>query len=227
MRRSWLDDTDGGWVAHRLQLVTSPAWRLAPIPLRRVLERLEIEHMRHGGKENGHLVVSYGQFEKFSVSRKSIRGALELGEKLGLLEIRQESNWVGDIRPPNQYRLTYVPENDRRAPTDEWAGLTEEKVKSIIGGKHAKTDSQCPFDPSTSALSAHKDDPTSALFAQSPVVERELSSISARKGHSDSGERSQSVAHTQSDATAQEPTPLAEALTNVLSGIAPHEPDRG
>lgn len=202
MRRSWLDDTEGGWIAHRLHLVMSPAWRLAPIPLRRVLERLEIEHMRHAGKENGRLVVSYDQFVKFGVSRKAIRGALELGERLGLLEVRQTHEWVGDVRPPNQYRLTYVPEKDRKAPTDEWASLAEEKVKSIIGGKYSKSEAQFPFRPDTSSLSGHQEASTSALFAQSPVPNRELSLISGRKGHDGAKDRSHSVSHhKRSDAT--------------------------
>lgn len=229
MRRSWLDDTGGGWIAHRLQLVMSPPWRLAPMPLRRVLERLEIEHMRHAGKENGHLVVSYDQFVKFGVSRKAIRGALELGERLGLLEVRQSNNWIGDIRQPNEYRLTYVPEKDRKAPTDEWNGLTEDQVKVIVGGKHSKTGSQFPFRPSTSALSDQNQQATSALSDQMPVPKRELSIISGRKAAADTGLSEQARRerqHTTSAVPAPSPTyppstsgpvPISNVLANMLA----------
>jgi hypothetical protein len=131
MRRSWLDDTEGGWIPHRLRLLVSPAWRYRPKPLARILERLEIEHLTHGGAQNGHLAVSYAQFISYGVSRKAIRPALSAGVPLGLLEVIQTDEWVGDIRAPNEYRLTYVPSKDRRAPTDEWLGVTEAQAKAI------------------------------------------------------------------------------------------------
>ena len=37
------------WIANRLEMLISPAWQHVPRPLRRMLERLEIEHLRHGG----------------------------------------------------------------------------------------------------------------------------------------------------------------------------------
>jgi len=132
MRRSWLDDTDGGWVPHRYQLLVSPAWRHRPRPLARILERLEIEHLTHGGAENGHLVVSYAQFIAHGVSRKAIRSALSVGVALGLLEVIQTEEWVGDIRAPNEYRLTYLPAKHRRAPTDEWASISDARAKAIV-----------------------------------------------------------------------------------------------
>ncbi len=132
MRRSWLDDTEGGWVPHRLRLLISPAWRHRPKPLARILERLEIEHLKHGGAENGYLVVTYAQFIAHGVSRKAIRGALSAGVALGLLEVIQTVEWIGELRPPNQYRITYLPAKDRRAPTDEWASVSEEAAKSAV-----------------------------------------------------------------------------------------------
>ena len=85
MRRTWLDDYDGGFVPHRMGLIMSPAWHLRPKTLGKILERLEIEHLRHGGKENGNLTVSYEQFVDYGISKKGIRQALDIGVALGLL----------------------------------------------------------------------------------------------------------------------------------------------
>lgn len=183
MRRSWLDDTDGGWIAHRLVLLVSPAWHGRPAPLRTVLERLEIEHLRHGGRENGHLFVSYDQFVKHGVSRKAVRPAIRLGERLGLLAIVQGEEPIGNIRAPNRYRLTYVPEKRRRAPTDEWSVIDTLVVKRALESFKAelagKTGAQFPSGPHSSALMEPETAHSSALLPHRAVPKGELSTISA------------------------------------------------
>lgn len=127
----------GKWLScfmpHRLELLISPAWRAAPRPLRNILERIEIEHLRHGGSNNGELYVSYLQFVEFGLSKRSIKPALELGQRLGLLEVIQEAdNHLSDIRAANAYRLTYVPAKGKAAPSDEWKKTTEERAKALL-----------------------------------------------------------------------------------------------
>ena len=128
-KRKWLNC----FLPHRLELLISPAWRSAPRPLRNILERLEIEHLRHGGFNNGELFVSYLQFVEFGLSKRSIKPALELGQRLGLLEVIQETeNHLSDIRGANSYRLTYVPAKGKAAPTDEWKLTTEERARFLL-----------------------------------------------------------------------------------------------
>lgn len=129
-RRSWLDGE--AFIAHRLELITSPAWRHRPKSLAKILERIEIEHLQHAGKQNGELIVTYTQLEQYGVSRKSISAMLTIGCGLGLIAISYPEKWMGDVRPPNLYRLCYVPTKDRSAPTDEWRFLSLEKVKSVL-----------------------------------------------------------------------------------------------
>ena len=124
----WLDC----WVPHRLEMLKHPSWRLAPIPLRRAIERFEIEHLGHGGQKNGHLFVSYGQLEQTGISRRSIAAVLELGWQLGLVETIRPNDPLGDIRSPNAYRLTYVPAKGKGAPTDEWRRLKPEEASAFI-----------------------------------------------------------------------------------------------
>ena len=174
MRRSWLDESEGGWIAHRLRLLMSPAWQHRPRPLCSILERIEIEHMRHAGKENGHLVVTYDQFVAYGVSRRVVVHAIACGVRLGLLEVRQTHEMVRNIKAPNEYRLTYVPEKDRKAPTDEWAGVTaleaENAAAAFKSDQAGKSEARFPFLQ-----------PSSSLSCNSPVPVRELSLISGRK----------------------------------------------
>jgi len=185
MRQSWLNEA---FIGHRLRLIMSPAWQHRPRPLCRVLERLEIEHMRHGGQENGRLCVSYGQFVQYGVSRRSVGPALAAGVALGLIEIRQLEELQANLRAPNEYRLTYVPEKDRRAPTDEWATVTEEEAiaaeKAFLttqDRKGRKSEVQFPFLRSTGSLSSTQRASIGSLSSKSLGSERELPLISGRK----------------------------------------------
>jgi hypothetical protein len=75
----------------------------------RVLNRLESEHMAHGGAENGKLPVMYADFERSGVHSDAIAPALRELEALGLIEIvRHGYAGVAEKRTPNLYRLTYV-----------------------------------------------------------------------------------------------------------------------
>ena len=49
----------GQFVAHSRELRELAAWRALPDNARRILDRLEVEHMRHGGAENGALPCTY------------------------------------------------------------------------------------------------------------------------------------------------------------------------
>ncbi|ODT22156.1 MAG: hypothetical protein ABS35_15485 [Kaistia sp. SCN 65-12] len=136
-RRKWLNC----FVPHRLEMLLSPAWQSAPRPLRRMIERLEIEHLRHGGLKNGELFVSFNQFVEFGISRRSIKPAQTLGKALGLLDVVQDHNLAqGSIRAPNAYRLTYVPAAGATSPSDDWRGLTKARVESLISAFKANED---------------------------------------------------------------------------------------
>ncbi|MEP3232254.1 MAG: hypothetical protein ABJO30_05455 [Hyphomicrobiales bacterium] len=129
-KRSWLDT---GFVPHRLEMKLSPAWNVKPVPLWRILDRLETEHMRHGGMNNGELFVSYNQFMEAGVSKRRISSMLECGEQLGFIEIvRPIDSWRGDVRAPNRYRLTYLPTRNVK-PTDEWKKIQSiEQAQTIV-----------------------------------------------------------------------------------------------
>ncbi|MCZ7488518.1 hypothetical protein [Rhizobium rhizogenes] len=136
-KRRWLES----FVPYRLEMLLSPAWQSCPRPLHKVIERLCIEHLRHGGQNNGHLHVAYTQFKDYGISKKSILSTLELGEKLGFLEvIRGEGVVSGDIRPANTYRLTFVPAKGKHNPTDEWQTVTKEYASRLVEDYRSKNE---------------------------------------------------------------------------------------
>jgi len=83
------------WIWFSRQLMESDAWRTQPLNTRRVVERIEIEHMMHAGTANGRLVVTYKDFEKWGIRRESIPGAIEDARKRGLIYVRRGGRCYG------------------------------------------------------------------------------------------------------------------------------------
>jgi hypothetical protein len=110
------DEANPAFIMTRLITLDSIAyWALKPIE-RTILNIIEIEHMRHGGKENGRLVVTRRQFEKRGIHKDAIAPGLRALEALGFVEIEHGAAGVGDQAQAHRFRLTYVQPN----PTDEW-----------------------------------------------------------------------------------------------------------
>jgi hypothetical protein len=110
------------FVPRRLSMLESPAFRVLSRAARMVLDRIEIEHMHHGGAENGHLPVTYDDFVKYGLHRHAIGPALRELAELGFIEVT-ERGCAGnrEFRSPSKYRLTYCPAKSARGNgTHEW-----------------------------------------------------------------------------------------------------------
>jgi hypothetical protein len=120
---------EGQFVPHRLAMLESAAWRALSFTARRILDRIEIEHMGHGGVENGRLPVTYDDLERYGIRRKSISGGLFELAALGFLEITQRGRMAAaEFHVPSKYRLTYVLTFDPAgAPTDEWSKFASDQ----------------------------------------------------------------------------------------------------
>jgi hypothetical protein len=114
--------TKGAWVPHRLKMLQSPAWAALSHATKRILERLEIELMRHAGKGNGDLICTHRDFAAFGIRRRSIAAAIQQGTALGFVEVTKMGWTSPDHSNPSRYRLTYLP-TDHAHPTDEWLGV--------------------------------------------------------------------------------------------------------
>jgi DNA-binding transcriptional MocR family regulator len=116
---------NSNWIAHTREMRESFAWRYLPDNARRVLDRLELEHMNHGGAENGRLPCTYDDFAKWGIRRQSVSKAIRQCEVLGFVEVtvrggrsRAENRW------PSLYRLTYPNGTSSSAqPTDDWRNI--------------------------------------------------------------------------------------------------------
>jgi hypothetical protein len=200
------------FVPHFRSMLESPAWAALSITARRILDRLELEHLSHGGVENGKLVCTYDDFVKYGAGRKYIKPAILQLRQLGFIEVTQWGRQaVGDGRVPSKYRLTYVPTVEpcyqathewRRFKYDEAVRVALQKaenelhegrqragkrrtknkirvvkrslasvVKRVLGAQPSPTKSQ----GKTGGGTLHE--------LPSPVVKRELLSISAPPTH--------------------------------------------
>jgi len=118
---------DGPFIQHSNELLASPAWGVLKLTDRRLLDRLEVEHMAHGGMENGNLICTYSDFEKFGVRRASISAGLKRLQALGLIEIVEPGRLIaGEFRCPTKYRITYVTGNI--PATNEWRKISSNEV---------------------------------------------------------------------------------------------------
>src|SRR6202011_2611341 len=80
-------------------MLESPAWRAMPGHAIKVVMRIALEHLKHGGVENGGLPTTYNDFVSCGVRRARIREAIMIAIYLGWIERVSigETPWHGDI----------------------------------------------------------------------------------------------------------------------------------
>jgi hypothetical protein len=127
------------FVPHTIEMLESPAWSVLSQSARRILDRIEIEHMRHGAVENGRLPVTFDDFTNYGVERHAISPAIRELEALGLIEITQRGRaGNADFRQPNIFRLTYLHKYQSGQPaTHEWR-----RIETIEGAQMLARDAR-------------------------------------------------------------------------------------
>lgn len=146
----------------RVDMLESPAYRALSLSAHRIIDRIAIELMHHGGADNGRLPVTYDDFEQYGVHRHAIAPAIREAAALGFIEITQEgragnSEW----RKPNLFRLTFArSNNDRGDGTHEWRNISEEDAPLIAAAARkaapTKTKSQWRKTPNLSGGNRHR-----------------------------------------------------------------------
>jgi hypothetical protein len=128
------------WSWYSVEMLRSDAWRDMPINARRMLDLLEIEHMNHGGYENGNLVITYDQFVAAGIRRSSIFATIAELERLGWIEVSR-GGYRGFARSwPQRFRLTHRRTRFRPAtgepylvePTHEWRHYRSQKSNGMV-----------------------------------------------------------------------------------------------
>jgi hypothetical protein len=122
----------GQFVMRRIDMLRSPAFCVLSLTGRRILDRLEIEHAAHGGRDNGKLPVTFADLKKFGITNRDdiARGIRELCA-LGFAELTRPGRaGNGEHRAPNLFRITSQPA--KGPPTNEWQRIaTIEEARQI------------------------------------------------------------------------------------------------
>jgi hypothetical protein len=107
-------------------LLESDAWRSAGINVRRVVDFLLLEHMRHAGKANGQLKAPYEQLEQFGVGARYMAQTIREAEDLGLIDCRRHG-----MRSVNEYSLNWLPLHDGTTPNNRWREFKSPDLRPI------------------------------------------------------------------------------------------------
>ena len=129
--------TNEQFIKHSLAMRESPAWRHLPDHARRVLDRIEVEHLRKGGGANGNLIVTYDKLEAAGLRRKSIALAIRQCVALGFLVVAEKGGWAPAHQWSSRYRLTYAAPKKGKppTPTDDWKQITTDEMAAVIVAK--------------------------------------------------------------------------------------------
>jgi hypothetical protein len=187
-----------GAFAWRLtEMLESPAHRTLSLSARKILDRLEIEFYRHGGKpeENGRLPCTFDHFVEFGIHRHAIGPAIREVVALGFVEItRKGSAGNAGYRQPTLYRLTYRHSGSNKRVTDDWRriGTIEEaeaiaerarKVCEPERRAHVRQKNKSPVSETITGFSVGNrtnrgHSPVSETITTAPVPETVITSIS-------------------------------------------------
>src|SRR5262245_13126676 len=113
------------FVYYTREMIGSPAYRALSLQGRKVIRRLELEHMAHGGRDNGKLPCRYQDFISYGCRRHGLSAALIEVEALGFtktmsLGTRAYGNVPGKA---STFLLTYLPTADGPS-TNDWKKLS-------------------------------------------------------------------------------------------------------
>ncbi|KZK76156.1 hypothetical protein PsAD46_05413 [Pseudovibrio sp. Ad46] len=119
---------EGDWIWVTGELLESETYRSLSINARKVLDRLKIEHIAHGGKENGKRKVTHLQFAEYGVGRNRIADAIDELAYVGLIAVNRGRAGKGTGHP-NEFRLTWIGDWEGNPATNEWKGKTATDAK--------------------------------------------------------------------------------------------------
>lgn len=119
-----------GFVGEPMSLLESPAYRALNFPALKILGFLKLEHVRHGGQENGRLLAPYRQLEALSISARHVKPALAMLEALGIIRVTSDGSRLGGRPNAATYALTWLPTCDGELPTEDYRRVTEAEAKA-------------------------------------------------------------------------------------------------
>ena len=130
------------------ELVESDAWQTAPIWTIRFVFRLMVEHMAHGGCENGNLVCTHRDCYQWGIRKATVRKAQIDAIQRGLVYRTQKGcASTGAGRRPSKFGLGWLPGHDGAPAPNRWKlyiaalSVPPQDIKSapVGGGGNLKT----------------------------------------------------------------------------------------
>jgi hypothetical protein len=128
-----------------IEMKESFAYRVLSLSAHRVLDRIEIEFVRHGSKpeENGALPVTYGDFVDYGINRPAIAPAIRELVALGFVEVtRRGSAGNEEYRQPTLFLITYYWTGSNVEIRDGWRRIKslEEAEAVAVAARANKAD---------------------------------------------------------------------------------------
>jgi hypothetical protein len=112
------------------ELLMSDAWRSQGINTVRFIHFLLLEHLRHGGQENGKLKAPRRQLCAFGIGARHVSTAIAEAEKLGLVICHKRG-----MRTATLYRLTWLEGHDGKRAENGWQAYRNPELLPIRGLK--------------------------------------------------------------------------------------------
>jgi hypothetical protein len=134
---------DGQWSPRLIEMLESPAYRVLSVSAHRVISRIEIEHARHGGNDNGNLPVTKHDFMAYGMDHNAVAPAIREAEALGFIRMKRGRGGNADYREPNRFFLTFAHGRGNRAypPMHDWRKIkTIEEAQAIADAARAAKD---------------------------------------------------------------------------------------
>jgi hypothetical protein len=124
----------GQFAAMAIEMLESEAFAVLSLSALRVLFRIEIEHASHGGRENGRLAVTYGDFAKYGIHDHAIAPAIRELISLGFIRLTERGRaGNAEFRTPNRYALTYRVTREGAPATNDWKRFkTKEQAENAV-----------------------------------------------------------------------------------------------
>jgi hypothetical protein len=140
---------DEAFVGEPMSLLESPAYRALNFPALKIFGFLKLEHLRHGGAENGRLQAPYRQLERLGISARNVYPALRMLEVLGFIRLTSDGARLGGRPNAATYALTWLPTCDGRPPTEDYKRITAAHIKAykaekeVEAARSRKTEAAC------------------------------------------------------------------------------------
>lgn len=126
-----------GFIGEPMSLLESPGYQALNFPAWKILGFLKLEHVRHGGAENGRLMAPHRQLQALGISPRHIKPALAMLEAFGVIRCTTDGARLGGRPNAAKYALTWLPTCDGQLPTEDYRTVTRIDVSAYQTDRYA------------------------------------------------------------------------------------------